>query len=81
MFIWFMLKFGIRIKRMKEIVGQIPRLLADGAKSFLGELPVGNPARECATNKAHGDSIGYSAAKPFITTSYAEMGGETCSIT
>jgi hypothetical protein len=37
-----MLGFGIRIKSTKEIVGQIPRLLVGGVKSFVGEIPVGN---------------------------------------
>ena len=39
---WKMFIFGIRIKDLKEIVGQIPRLLAGGIKSFVGEIPVGN---------------------------------------
>jgi hypothetical protein len=39
---WKMLGFGIRIKSTKEIVGQIPRLLVGGVKSFVGEIPVGN---------------------------------------
>ena len=39
---WEMLKFGIRIKNLKEIVGQIPRLLVGGVKSFVGKVPVGN---------------------------------------
>jgi hypothetical protein len=37
-----MLKFGIRIKSLKEIAGQIPRLLVGGVKSFVGVIPVGN---------------------------------------
>lgn len=37
-----MLKFGIRIKNAKEILGQIPRLLVGGVKSFVGTIPVGN---------------------------------------
>lgn len=37
-----MLGFGIRIKSLKEIAGQIPRLLVGGVKSFVGEIPVGN---------------------------------------
>jgi hypothetical protein len=37
-----MLCFGIKIKDMREIVGQIPRLLVGGVKSFVGEIPVGN---------------------------------------
>ena len=38
-----MLKFGIKIKSAKEIIGQIPRLLVGGIKSFVGKIPVGNP--------------------------------------
>jgi hypothetical protein len=37
-----MLLFGIKIKDLKEIIGQIPRLLVGGIKSFVGEIPVGN---------------------------------------
>ncbi len=40
---WEMLKFGIKIKSTKEIIGQIPRLLVGGVKSFVGQIPVGNP--------------------------------------
>ena len=39
---WKMLKFGIKIKNGKEIIGQIPRLLAGGVKSIVGKIPVGN---------------------------------------
>ncbi len=39
---WKMFLFGIRIKDLKEIVGQIPRLLVGGIKSFVGEIPIGN---------------------------------------
>src|SRR5688572_17801635 len=39
---WIMLKFGFRIKNWHEILGQIPRLLAGGVKSFVGKIPVGN---------------------------------------
>jgi len=39
---WKMLLFGIRIKSAKEILGQIPRLLVGGVKSFVGKIPVGN---------------------------------------
>ena len=39
---WKMLKFVIKIKNGKEIIGQIPRLLAGGVKSFVGKIPVGN---------------------------------------
>lgn len=39
---WKMLLFGIKIKDGKEIIGQIPRLLVGGIKSFVGKIPVGN---------------------------------------
>lgn len=39
---WKMLLFGIRIKSPKEVIGQIPRLLVGGVKSFVGKIPVGN---------------------------------------
>jgi hypothetical protein len=39
---WKMLLFGIRIKDTKEVIGQIPRLLVGGVKSFVGHIPVGN---------------------------------------
>ena len=39
---WKMLQFGIKIKSSKEIVGQIPRLLVGGVKSFVGHIPVCN---------------------------------------
>jgi hypothetical protein len=39
---WKMLCFGIAIKNVKEIIGQIPRLLIGGVKSFVGKIPVGN---------------------------------------
>lgn len=39
---WRMLLFGIRIKSGREILGQIPRLLVGGVKSFVGHIPVGN---------------------------------------
>lgn len=39
---WIMLKFGFQIKDTREIVGQIPRLLVGGVKSFVGTIPVGN---------------------------------------
>jgi len=37
-----MLLFCIKIKNTKEIIGQIPRLLVGGVKSFVGKIPVGN---------------------------------------
>lgn len=39
---WLMLKFGISIKSSKEVMGQIPRLLVGGVKSFVGKIPFGN---------------------------------------
>ena len=39
---WIMLKFGFKIKNWHEILGQIPRLLVGGVKSFVGKIPVGN---------------------------------------
>lgn len=40
---WKMLQFGFKIKSIKEIFGQIPRLIFGGVKSFVGKIPVGNP--------------------------------------
>ncbi|WP_405250702.1 DUF3703 domain-containing protein [Dokdonia sp. Asnod3-C12] len=40
---WKMLQFGVRIKSSKEVIGQIPRLVVGGVKSFVGKIPVGNP--------------------------------------
>ena len=37
-----MLRFGIKIKNSKEIIGQIPRLIFGGVKSFVGKVPTGN---------------------------------------
>jgi len=42
---WRMLIFGIRIKDMREILGQIPRLLIGGVKSFIGKITSGNTGR------------------------------------
>ncbi|MES2652576.1 MAG: DUF3703 domain-containing protein [Bacteroidota bacterium] len=39
---WKMLHFGIKIKNVKEVIGQIPRLLIGGVKSFVGKIPTGN---------------------------------------
>ncbi len=39
---WKMLQFGFKIKSPKEILGQIPRLLVGGVKSFVGKIPLGN---------------------------------------
>lgn len=40
---WKMLQFGFKIKSGKEVLGQLPRLLFGGVKSFVGKIPVGNP--------------------------------------
>ncbi len=40
---WKMLLFGFKIKSAKEVIGQIPRLLVGGVKSFVGKIPLGNP--------------------------------------
>lgn len=39
---WRMLKFGIRIKNGREVIGQVPRLMFGGVKSFVGTVPLGN---------------------------------------
>ncbi|HEU4496618.1 MAG TPA: DUF3703 domain-containing protein [Flavobacterium sp.] len=39
---WKMLQFGFKIKNGREVLGQIPRLLVGGIKSFVGHIPVGN---------------------------------------
>lgn len=39
---WLMLRFGFAIKDSKEILGQLPRLLVGGIKSFVGKIPLGN---------------------------------------
>lgn len=39
---WKMFQFGIKIKSTKEVIGQIPRLIFGGVKSFVGHIPVGN---------------------------------------
>lgn len=39
---WQMLLFAFKIKNVREIIGQIPRLLVGGVKSFVGKIPVGN---------------------------------------
>lgn len=39
---WQMLKFGFRIKSIKEVMGQITRLFFGGVKSFVGTVPIGN---------------------------------------
>ena len=39
---WLMFTFGIKIKDRREILGQLPRLLLGGVKSFVGVIPIGN---------------------------------------
>ncbi|MDX5482857.1 MAG: DUF3703 domain-containing protein [Hymenobacteraceae bacterium] len=39
---WKMLLFGYKTRNAKEIVGQLPRLLVGGVKSWAGMIPVGN---------------------------------------
>lgn len=39
---WKMLQFGIAIKDTHEVIGQLPRLLVGGVKSFVGTIPMGN---------------------------------------
>lgn len=39
---WRMLKFGISTKNTREILGQLPRLIFGGIKSFVGKIPLGN---------------------------------------
>jgi hypothetical protein len=39
---WLMLNFGFRQKNVKEVLGQIIRLLVGGWKSFINHIPKGN---------------------------------------
>lgn len=39
---WKMLQFAVAIKDTQEVIGQLPRLLVGGVKSFVGTIPVGN---------------------------------------
>ncbi len=39
---WKMFMFGVRLKKWNEVLGQIPRLVFGGVKSFVGRIPVGN---------------------------------------
>ncbi len=39
---WRMLLFGFRVKDRREILGQLPRLVFGGVKSFVGTVPIGN---------------------------------------
>jgi Protein of unknown function (DUF3703) len=37
-----MLHFAVKIKNLKEIIGQLPRLFIGGVKSYVGVIPTGN---------------------------------------
>ncbi|WP_282165065.1 DUF3703 domain-containing protein [Cellulophaga baltica] len=39
---WLMLKFGLRQRNIKEVFGQVIRLLVGGWKSFIDHVPLGN---------------------------------------
>jgi len=39
---WLMLKFGLRQKNFKEVIGQLLRLVVGGWKSFIDHVPIGN---------------------------------------
>ena len=39
---WLMLKFGFRQRNVKEVFGQLIRLLVGGWKSFIDHVPLGN---------------------------------------
>ncbi|GAA4644842.1 hypothetical protein GCM10023115_28020 [Pontixanthobacter gangjinensis] len=39
---WQMLKFGVKNRDLREVLGQLPRLLVGGIKSFSGVIPRGN---------------------------------------
>ncbi|WP_317044168.1 DUF3703 domain-containing protein [Pontibacter ummariensis] len=39
---WEMLQLGFRTRNLREIIGQLPRLLVGGIKSWAGMIPVGN---------------------------------------
>ena len=39
---YLMLRFGMTTKNRREIIGQLPRLLFGGLKSFIGVIPTGN---------------------------------------
>lgn len=39
---WLMLQFGLKTKNTREILGQLPRLIFGGVKSFVGVIPKGN---------------------------------------
>ena len=37
-----MLQFGVKTRNAREVIGQIPRLLVGGVKSWAGTIPLGN---------------------------------------
>lgn len=37
-----MLRFAWKVKDLRELLGQLPRLLVGGIKSFVGKVPAGN---------------------------------------
>jgi hypothetical protein len=39
---WLMLKFGFKQKNVKEVFGQLLRLVFGGWKSFINHVPIGN---------------------------------------
>ena len=39
---YLILRFGVKTKNSREILGQLPRLLFGGVKSFVGVIPTGN---------------------------------------
>lgn len=39
---WLMLKFGFSQRNIKEVLGQVIRLLVGGWKSFIDHVPLGN---------------------------------------
>lgn len=39
---WQMLLFGFKTRDVKEVIGQLPRLLVGGIKSWAGMIPLGN---------------------------------------
>ncbi|WP_299761382.1 DUF3703 domain-containing protein [uncultured Pontibacter sp.] len=39
---WQMLLFGFKTRNSREVIGQVPRLLVGGIKSWAGMIPLGN---------------------------------------
>lgn len=50
---WKMLKFGVRIKSPREVIGQLTRLIFGGVKSFVGHIPHGNTGGANADAPVH----------------------------